>query len=233
MIVAIDQIDKTYFNTGSVPDREVLKGISMELKKGDALSIVGPSGSGKSTLLNILGTLDLPTAGTIRFNGEEINNYSPDQLATIRNNEIGFVFQSHHLLPQLNLIENVLLPTLALKNKTQKAAALNRAVQLLERVGLMDKSQQFPGQLSGGECQRTAVVRALINEPQLVLADEPTGSLDDRSAEKIGDLLVDINNDQGVALVVVTHSIQLAHKIGNVHQLKAGKLVKYIGSNPT
>lgn len=230
MIVALDQIDKIYFNAGSAPNREVLKGISLELNEGDVLSIVGPSGSGKSTLLNILGTLDLPSSGSIQFNGKEIGNYSPDQLAAIRNSEIGFIFQSHHLLPQLNLIENVLLPTLVLKNKTLKNAAFSRAIQLLEKVGLADKSQQFPAQLSGGECQRTAVIRALINEPQLILADEPTGSLDNESAEKIGDLLVDINKDQGVALVVVTHSIQLAHKIGNMHQLKAGNLVKYDGN---
>lgn len=227
MIAALEQINKTYFNTESRLSREVLKGVSLKLNTGDVLSIVGPSGSGKSTLLNILGTLDLPTSGSVQFNGKEINNYNPDQLAAIRNNEIGFVFQSHHLLPQLNLIENVLLPTLALKQKSDRNAAFDRAIQLLEKVGLADKSQQFPGQLSGGECQRTAVIRALINEPQLILADEPTGSLDDESAGKIGDLLVNINKEQNVGLVVVTHSVQLAKKIGNVHQLIKGKLMKY------
>lgn len=230
MIVALEQVSKAYFNTGSGFSREVLNGINLKLGKGDVLSIIGPSGSGKSTLLNILGTLDLPSSGSVFFSGKEINNYSPDQLAAIRNNEIGFIFQSHHLLPQLNLIENVLLPTLPLQNKPLKSGAFDRAVQLLETVGLADKIHQFPGQLSGGECQRTAVIRALINKPQLILADEPTGSLDAESATKIGDLLVDIHKTQDVALVVVTHAIQLANKIGNVHQLEAGKLVKLDGN---
>ena len=224
MIIELENISRTYINNESGIKREVLCGISLSIDKGDAMSIVGPSGSGKSTLLNIIGTLDIPTSGIVKFNGNEINNFTENQLAEIRNREIGFIFQSHHLLPQLNLLENVLLPTLPLKEKSKKEYALERALELLESIGLADKIQQLPGQLSGGECQRTAVIRALINEPKLILADEPTGSLDKDSAHRIGELLSDINKKQNVALVVVTHSIILANSIGNKYILSEGKI---------
>lgn len=226
MIVDLENISRTYINNESGVVREVLTGISLSINKGDALSIVGPSGSGKSTLLNIIGTLDMPTSGIVKFNGQEINNYTENQLADIRNREIGFIFQSHHLLPQLNLLENVLLPTLPLKERSKKRYALERALSLLESIGLADKIQQLPGQLSGGECQRTAVIRALINKPKLILADEPTGSLDKDSAHRIGELLSNINKEQDVALVVVTHSIILANSIGNSYILSEGKIIK-------
>lgn len=226
MIAELENITKIYTNKQSGIQREVLKGISLSINKGDALSIVGPSGCGKSTLLNILGTLDMPTSGVMRFNGKEINNLTDNQLADIRNREIGFIFQSHHLLPQLNLLENVLLPTIVLKGRSKKKLALERALKLLEKVGLADKVQQLPGQLSGGECQRAAVVRALINEPALILADEPTGSLDKEAAERIGELLSEINKSEGVSLVVVTHSLSLANKIGNIYNLSEGKIKK-------
>lgn len=226
MITQLINISRTYSNDQSDVKREVLKELSLSINSGDALAIVGPSGSGKTTLLNMIGLLDLPTSGIVKFNGNEINQYSPNQLATIRNKEIGFVFQSHHLLPQLNLLENVLLPTIPIQNKTFKKGAYQRAIALLEKVGLADKTQQYPGQLSGGECQRAAVVRALINEPKLILADEPTGSLDQESAEKIGDLLSSINKEQNVAIVVVTHSLKLAKTIGNIYNLSSGKIIK-------
>ncbi len=226
MIAELENIHKIYTNNKSGIKREVLGGISLSIGKGEALSIVGPSGSGKSTLLNIIGTLDMPTTGIVKFNGNEINNYTENQLAAIRNQKIGFIFQSHHLLPQLNLLENVLLPTIVLEDKSKKKLAQERALQLLEKVGLADKVQQLPGQLSGGECQRTAVVRALINEPELLLADEPTGSLDKKSADRIGELLSDINKEEGVALIVVTHSISLANKIGNSYNLSEGRITK-------
>lgn len=224
MICQLVDVNKAYFNSQSNIKREVLKGVSFSLVKGSVLSIVGPSGSGKSTLLNIIGTLDLPTSGTVNLDGENIVNYSDDQLAAIRNQQIGFIYQSHHLLPQLNLLENVLLPTLPVREKEKKKAAFERAMVLLEGVGLADKIHQFPGQLSGGECQRTAVVRALINHPKLILADEPTGSLDEDSAGRIGELLLELNQQEQVALVVVTHSLKLAEVIGNVHFLEGGKL---------
>lgn len=226
MIAELENISKAYQNTVSGTKREVLTNINLKIAKGDALSIVGPSGSGKSTLLNIIGTLDLPSSGIVRFGGNEINQFTPNQLAEIRNRKIGFIFQSHHLLPQLNLLENVLLPTLPLKDKSNKNQTLERAINLLDYVGLKDNMQQFPGQLSGGECQRAAVVRALINEPELILADEPSGSLDKNAAEKIGKLLSKINKEQNVALIVVTHSIQLAKKIGNIYNLSDGKMTK-------
>lgn len=226
MIAELENISKVYQNTESGIKREVLTDINLTISKGDALSIVGPSGSGKSTLLNIIGTIDLPSSGVVKFGGDEINQFTPNQLAEIRNRKIGFIFQSHHLLPQLNLLENVLLPTLPLKDKSKKNQTLKRAINLLDYVGLKDNMQQFPGQLSGGECQRAAVVRALINEPELILADEPTGSLDKNAAEKIGELLSNINKEQNVALIVVTHSIQLANKIGNIYNLSDGKMTK-------
>lgn len=224
MIIELQNIDKTYINQPSTVEREVLKQVSVQIKAGDKLAIIGPSGSGKTTLLNMLGLLDLPTSGKILFNGTEVNDYSSDQLAAIRNREIGFVFQSHHLLPQLNLLENVLLPTIPIIDKKYKKEAAERALVLLEKVGLADKSHQYPSQLSGGECQRTALIRALINQPKLILADEPTGSLDEKGSENIAQLLSTIQKEQDVALVVVTHSVKLAESIGNIHYLNSGKL---------
>ncbi len=226
MITEILNIDKIYRNSESGIERKVLDNVTLSLNKGKAMSIIGPSGSGKSTLLNIIGTLDKPTSGIVKFNGSEVNNFSENHLAQIRNQQIGFIFQSHHLLPQLNLLENILLPTIALNNRIKKNNALQRAKRLLQKVGLADKTSQLPSQLSGGECQRAAVVRALINNPELILADEPTGSLDKVSAEKIGELLSNINKEEKVALIVVTHSIALANTIGNTHNLLDGNLIK-------
>ena len=224
MIVELDNISKYYNNEGSISKRNVLNGISLKIKTGDTLSIIGPSGSGKSTLLNILGTLDLPSSGIVKIKEKEIQNFTEKQLAEIRNTNIGFIFQQHHLLPQFTLIENVLVPTIPLKAKSLKNSAFERAMSLLESVGLADKIHQRPGQLSGGECQRTAVVRALINEPDLILADEPTGSLDQDSAEQLGKLLIDINKKHDVAMVVVTHSLDLAKKIKTTYKLDHGKI---------
>ncbi len=226
MIIELNKISKSYDNAG-LNKRNVLSEISLSISAGDALSIVGPSGSGKSTLLNILGTLDLPTSGLVKINGNEIQNFDDTQLAEIRNNNIGFIFQMHHLLPQFTLIENVLVPTIPLKDKSYKKSAQERAMNLLDSVGLADKIHQRPGQLSGGECQRATVVRALINEPNLVLADEPTGSLDQESAEHLGNLLSDINKKHNVAMVVVTHSLDLAKKMDTVYNLDHGKIEKY------
>ena len=225
MIIELENISRTYFNESAI-GRDVLKEVSLSIKKGEAISIVGPSGSGKSTLLNIIGTLDHASSGVFKFDGNEIKNYSENQLAEIRNQKIGFIFQSHHLLPQLNVLENVLLPTIPIKDKSQKKLATLRAMDLLKYVGLDDKIHQLPGQLSGGEAQRTAVVRALINEPELILADEPTGSLDSVSADLIGDLLSNINTEKNIALILVTHSAKLANHIGNIYNITDGKLLK-------
>ena len=227
MNIELENITKSYGNNSNLPYRAVLEGISLTIKSKDSIAIVGPSGCGKSTLLNILGTLDKPSSGIVKIDENDISELSDVKLAEIRNRKIGFVFQLHHLLPQLTLLENVLLPTLVIKDRKLKNSALDRAMDLLKIVGLDDKTNQFPGQLSGGECQRTAVIRALINKPDIILADEPTGSLDQESAEQIGNLLSQINNEQNVALVVVTHSMDLAAKMKIRYKLNNGKLSQY------
>jgi len=226
MKVELAEISKYYKTPGADIKRNVLNEISLSISENDSIAIVGPSGSGKSTLLSILGTLDEPSSGSVKFNGNEINHLEEKKLAEIRNSNIGFVFQQHHLLPQLSLIENVLLPVIPQKDKGIKETAAKRAMELLESVGLNDKIHQRPGQMSVGECQRAAVVRALINEPAVILADEPTGSLDSESAEVMGNLLSDINKRRGVALVVVTHSMELAKKMKIIFKLDQGELTK-------
>ena len=225
-MINLKQINKYYYNNSCTIKQEVLKDISMSIDAGDSIAIVGPSGCGKSTLLNLIGSIDRPTSGVIEFDGDDISQMSDKDLSTLRNKEIGFIFQMHHLLPQLNVLENALLPTLANSTKKDKNSLNNRALQLLEQVGLKDKIHQFPGQLSGGECQRATVVRALINQPKLILADEPTGSLDQQSAEQVGDLLVEIQKEQNIALVVVTHSKELASKMKIRYSLVDGNLKK-------
>ncbi len=226
MIIELETIFKSYTNHSTSPQRSVIEGISLTINTNDSIAIVGPSGCGKSTLLNLIGTLDKPSSGIIRIDHEDISNYTDLKLAEIRNKKIGFVFQLHHLLPQLSMLENILLPSLVLKDKKMKISARSRAMDMLKDLGLEDKIRQFPGQLSGGECQRTAVVRALINEPDIILADEPTGSLDQESAEQIGNLLSNIHQKQNVALVIVTHSSDLAAKMGIMYSLNNGKLQK-------
>ncbi|MBM3881668.1 MAG: ABC transporter ATP-binding protein [Verrucomicrobia bacterium] len=202
----------------------VLAGIDLAIGHGDSLGIIGPSGSGKSTLLNLIGTLDRPTTGRIRFDGQDLTGLAEAPLAAFRNRQIGLVFQAHHLLPQCSVLENVLLPTLACPNEVLRDGAPDRARRLLDRVGLSARLGHRPGHLSGGERQRVAVVRALINEPQLLLADEPTGALDRASAENLGQLLVDLNRDLGLTLIVVTHSLELARRLRRVVELRDGKL---------
>lgn len=200
----------------------VLQGVSLHVASGESLAIVGPSGSGKSTLLNIIGTLDRPDAGRVLLEGVDVTSLKDDQLALLRNRKLGFVFQDHHLLPQCTALENVLIPTLA--GGCDAADARLRAAALLDAVGLSDRAHHFPDQLSGGQRQRVATVRALIQEPKLLLADEPTGSLDETAAAALGDLLLDLNRQQGVALIVVTHWPALASKMGRVLELRGGRL---------
>ncbi len=186
----------------------VLDGVDLEMSAGENLSIVGPSGCGKSTLLYILGTLDQPTSGHISLDDVDPFTLSPTKLAHFRSQSIGFVFQDHHLLPQLSVTENVLLPALAVGSPT--SAQVSRAGELIESVGLGDRQGHLPGQLSGGQRQRVAVARALLNRPQLLLADEPTGNLDAGNARKIAELLFDLSQRDGTMLIVVTHSEELA-----------------------
>ena len=223
----------------SAGDVSVLNGVSLQLARGDSLAIVGPSGSGKSKLLQIIGTLDQATSGRVELEGRDLSTLDDAQLAQVRNTEIGFVFQSHYLLPQCTAWENVLVPTLAAAK--QRAAGVapadqtvtpraespaQRAERLLKRVGLGDRLTHFPGQLSGGERQRVAVVRALINQPKLLLADEPTGALDHASAESLAQLLVELNKEEGVTLIVVTHSTELAGRMNRVVRLEGGEVVE-------
>ena len=223
MQLELKSISKIYEN-GSL--RQVLDDISLTINTGEALAIIGPSGSGKSTLLNIMGTLDQPSSGSVLFNGTEIGSFNEPSLASLRNQHIGFVFQKHYLLPQLNVLENVLVPVIPQRDKTKHLAAQTRAMDLLDKVGLADKLYRLPGQLSVGECQRAAVVRALINEPELILADEPTGSLDNESAAHLGDLLASLRKDFAVAMVVVTHSQEFAQRMDKVYKLMNGRLTQ-------
>ena len=224
-MIELINISKYYANFGISGQTLILDDISLKIETGDAIAITGPSGSGKSTLLNIMGTLDNATSGKVIINNLYISSLSDNELAEIRNSHIGFIFQRHYLLPQLNLIENVLLPVIPLKDKTKKKLAWSRGLNLLELVGLADKAVRLPGQLSVGECQRAAVVRALINQPQLILADEPTGSLDNNSASELGELMVTLNKTLDVTLILVTHSTELAKKMKKNYKLSKGKLL--------
>lgn len=204
----------------SFGEQEVLKDLSFELEEGLSVSIEGPSGSGKSTFLNILGTLDLPDSGTVLFKGQNLALLSDSERSVFRNKHIGFVFQMHHLLPQCTVMENVLLPALGTSASKTDRATVQRAREILDSLGMTEHSHKFPAQLSGGECQRTAFARALINQPELILADEPTGSLDQESAEKLGDELIKLNRVFRTTLIVVTHSAALAQKMQKRYALK-------------
>ena len=224
MLAELRHITQYYEPSGSSVRNQVLDDISLQINNNERIAIVGPSGSGKSTLLNILGTLDKPSSGNVILDGNPVDQMNETRLAEIRNTFVGFVFQMHHLLPQLTLLENVLLPLLAQKDKSILKSANDRALHLIDRVGLSNHLHQYPSQLSVGECQRTAIVRALINHPRLLLADEPTGSLDAANSEQLTTLLAELNREQNIALVIVTHSMELAAKMDRIYQLREGKL---------
>jgi len=204
--LVVEHITKRY--TTPAEDLIVLEDASFSLKQGENAAIIGPSGSGKSTLLHILGALDVPTSGTIRIGGISPLELSPDQLAEFRNQKIGFIFQDHHLLPHLTVLENVLVPALA--HGRPKPELVQRARELIAKVGLEHRESHLPSELSGGERGRAAVARALIHRPLLVLADEPTGNLDPENASRIAELLIDLPQQENSMLVVVTHSQALA-----------------------
>jgi len=222
MLLQLQNIVKGYGEPGTHSYRAVLKDLNFELKQGEKVAIIGPSGSGKTTLLNLIGTLDVPDSGEIYFAGKNITGFSKKELAVFRNMHLGFIFQLHHLMPQLTLWENILLPLLPQSKilKEQK----EWAEYLIQKVGIWEQRNQKPGEMSGGECQRTAVVRALINKPELILADEPTGALDEENAQSLSDLLIRLSNEEKVTLVTVTHSAQLAGKMDKKYVLKSGKL---------
>ena len=200
----------------------VLRDVSLELGQGHNLAIVGPSGSGKSTLLSIIGTLDSPSGGRVVLDGQDPVELDEPRLAAFRNRRIGFVFQDHHLLPQCSVLENVLVPTMAAG--PTKPEAVERAGMLLDRVGLQDRLDHRPAELSGGERQRVALARALINRPSLLLADEPTGNLDRTTAARIGRLLLELQGQEQMMLIVVTHSDRLAGLMSRQLELDEGKL---------
>jgi lipoprotein-releasing system ATP-binding protein len=229
-LLRLVNISKRFDAPGSAGTLPVLEGINLEVIAGESLAILGPSGSGKSTLLHLMGTLDRPSSGEVLLRGKNLNQLNPEEVASVRNSDVGFVFQAHHLLPQCTVLENVLVPTLAkVKAKSSHAPtepSEARAKRLLARVGLGSRLDHRPGQLSGGERQRTAVVRALINQPGVLLADEPTGSLDHAAAEQLAQLLVDLNREENVTLVVVTHSPRLAGRMRRRFQLNSGQLVE-------
>ena len=222
MLLSLKDVSKGFGVPGDPSRRLVLENVSLEVEEGEKLAILGPSGSGKTTLLNLVGGLDFPDEGSLEFSGRDITAYTREEMDAYRNRNIGFVFQFHHLLPQCTLLENVLIPTLV--DKAGKKEKVERAEALMKRVGIWDYRDKLPGKLSGGECQRAAVVRAIINSPSLLLADEPTGALDRDNVETLADLLLELNREDNLTLILVTHSIQLAGRMGRVLELSGGNL---------
>ncbi|HTA28899.1 MAG TPA: ABC transporter ATP-binding protein [Candidatus Cybelea sp.] len=222
--LVLRDVAKSYQSVLEGPAVSVLDGIDLEIQQGESAAMLGPSGSGKSTLLNIIGTLDRPTRGQVLLEGQDLAQLDESQLAAVRNRRIGFIFQAHHLLPQCTVLENVLVPTLVCEDKHLRQTAPERARRLLDRVGLGPRLHHRPGQLSGGERQRAAVVRGLINQPSLLLADEPTGALDRAAAEELARLLVELNREERVTLIVATHALDLAAQMGRRCQLRDGRL---------
>jgi len=223
-IITLDNVSKTYEAIGGGVAQTVLNNIDLDIYPGETIGIVGPSGSGKSTLLNIMGTLDTPTSGTIYFDGKDLADRNASASAAFRNRHIGFVFQSHHLLPQCSVLDNVLLPTLAGHNLSSKEALRLRAIDLLSKVGLQDSLNYLPAHLSGGESQRVALVRSLINKPKVILADEPTGSLDNENARQLMNLLIEINKNLNTTLVVVSHWDKMASFVDKTVRLENGTI---------
>jgi ABC-type lipoprotein export system ATPase subunit len=224
MLLQLQNIVKGYGEPATHSYRSVLKELNLDLELGEKVAIVGPSGSGKTTLLNLIGALDHPESGRLLFEGKNITNYSKTELANFRNKHLGFIFQLHYLMPQLTLWENVLFPLLPQGNKISKEQK-DWAEHLIKKVGIWEQRNQKPSEMSGGECQRTAVVRALINKPKLILADEPTGALDEDNAAALTDLLLKLSSEEGVTLVTVTHSGTLAEQMDKLYRLKNGILV--------
>jgi lipoprotein-releasing system ATP-binding protein len=219
---ALIQVQQLFKSFGSGTKRvEVLKGVDLTFSQGERAAIVGASGVGKTTLLHVLGTLDRPTAGKVLYEGKDIYALNEKKLALFRNREIGFVFQFHHLLPEFSALENTMMPCLI--QGIQKKEASSRAEAILTLVGLKQRLSHKPGELSGGEQQRVAVARALVLEPKVLLADEPTGNLDTQIGESVFDLLQELNQIKGVTLIVVTHNLKLAEKLSRQIQLIDGK----------
>ncbi|UQY45719.1 lipoprotein-releasing ABC transporter ATP-binding protein LolD [Erwinia sp. PK3-005] len=213
------------YQEGSV-QTDVLRDVSFTMRPGEMMAIVGSSGSGKSTLLHLLGGLDAPTSGDVLFSGRALSGMSSAQKAELRNRELGFIYQFHHLLPDFTALENVAMPLLI--GKKHKQEAQDRALEMLRAVGLEKRAAHRPSELSGGERQRVAIARALVNNPRLVMADEPTGNLDARNADAIFDLLGELNVRQGTAFLVVTHDLHLARRLPTQREMRDGQLSEQI-----
>jgi lipoprotein-releasing system ATP-binding protein len=218
-IVSVQSVTKAFEHEGR--SLEVLKGIDLEIERGEMVTIVGPSGAGKSTLLHLIGTLDLPTSGRILYEGQDVTRLGSSDLAEFRNRSIGFVFQFHHLLPEFTALENVLMPGLIQGRRRLE----KRARQLLDEVGLSDRLTHRPGELSGGEQQRVALARALLMEPKLVLADEPTGNLDSQTSASVQSLFFELNRTHGTTFLIVTHSRDFAAMMPRQVSMTDGRIV--------
>ena len=220
MLLSFKNISKSFVQRGIVLDN-----LSLDVKEGDSIAIMGPSGSGKTTLINIAGLLDKADSGKVLFRDKDIMQFNDDEAAAYRNMNIGFVFQEHLLLPHLTVRENILLPLLASKHDREELLQKEqRAEELMVRTGISDLSFRYPAAISGGEAQRAALVRALVNSPSILLADEPTGSLDAKNAEIMGELLSELNKETGITLILATHSEKLALKMSGTLHLGNGRL---------
>jgi lipoprotein-releasing system ATP-binding protein len=220
-MLSIKNISKSFIQRGLVLDN-----LCLDVNEGDSIAIMGPSGSGKTTLMNIIGLLDKPDSGDITFRGAPIANFNEDESAVYRNRNIGFVFQDHLLLPHLTVLENINLPLIAAEYSNDELALKEKHISgLMKKTGIADLANKYPFHISGGEAQRVALVRALANNPSILLADEPTGSLDAKNAEILGELLIEMNREFGITLILATHSSDLAKKMTRILQLGEGKLI--------
>ena len=220
-MLSIKNISKSFIQRGLV-----LNNLSLDVNERESIAIMGPSGSGKTTLMNIIGLIDKPDSGEVTFRGASVAGFTDDESAQYRNRNIGFVFQEHLLLPHLTISENILLPLLAAKYTVNELAEKEQHVKILmKKTGISDLTTKYPSQISGGEAQRVALVRALTNNPSVLLADEPTGSLDANNADILGDLLLEINREFGTTLIVATHSADLAKKMSRKLRIVEGKLI--------
>jgi ABC-type lipoprotein export system ATPase subunit len=224
MLLKLEKVHKSFFSGNPEKPRVVLNGVDLELDQGETIAILGPSGSGKSTLLNIIGALDRQDSGKVLFRDQSLSALNEKQLTRFRNREIGFIFQLHHLLPQCTVMENVLVPSIPIKDQGYRNDSRDRAMELIRQTGLWEQKDQYPNVLSGGESQRVAVIRALINKPVLLLADEPTGSLDQENALSVLSLLLKLNEEFHTSLIVVTHSLEIASRMGKIYEIRNGKL---------